>query len=71
MTTSALLHYGPQYATRLLDGLQTWTARKGFETLDQVRGALAESRLGERSGRRRDGYVAALSAADAGTYAPW
>jgi dihydroorotate dehydrogenase (fumarate) len=71
MTTSALLRYGPQYATRLLDGLQAWTARKGFETLDQVRGALAESRLGERSGRRRDGYVAALRAADAGTYAPW
>jgi hypothetical protein len=44
MTTSALLPDEPGYATKLLDGLRAWTARKGFETLDHVRGALAESR---------------------------
>jgi dihydroorotate dehydrogenase (fumarate) len=71
MTTSALLRHGPEYATELLDGLEAWMARKGFERLGQARGALAEFRLGERSGRRRDGYAAAMRAADAGAYAPW
>ena len=71
MTTSALLRHGPGYAAELLDGLAAWMTRKGFERLDHVRGALAEFRLGERSGRRREGYVAAMRAADTGAYASW
>ena len=34
MTTSALLRHGPAYAGELLDGLTSWMARKGFESLD-------------------------------------
>jgi dihydroorotate dehydrogenase (fumarate) len=41
MSTSALLRRGPEYATTLLDGLSAWMARKGFETVDELRGLLA------------------------------
>ena len=41
MTTSALLRHGPEYATVLLDGLSSWMARKGFHSVDELRGMLA------------------------------
>ena len=41
MTTSALLRHGPQHAGVLLDGVADWMQRKGFDTVDQMRGLLA------------------------------
>src|SRR5690348_6515785 len=41
MTTSALLRHGPQYAGVLLDGVAEWMQRKGFDSVDQLRGLLA------------------------------
>ena len=40
MTASALLRHGPGHATVLLDGLTAWMARKGFESVDELRGML-------------------------------
>ena len=37
MTTSALLRHGPEYATKLLDGLSGWMRHKGFQTVGQRR----------------------------------
>jgi dihydroorotate dehydrogenase (fumarate) len=70
MTTSALLRHGAGYATELLDGLATWMSRKGFATLDELRGMLAVPADGDAAAFERAGYVAAMRAANAGAYAP-
>jgi dihydroorotate dehydrogenase (fumarate) len=71
MTTSALLRHGPKYATELLDGLARWMSRKGFNTLDDVRGLLALPPEADATAYQRAGYVNAMRAANAGAYVPW
>jgi dihydroorotate dehydrogenase (fumarate) len=71
MTTSALLRHGPQYASELLDGLSRWMTRKGFESVDQVRGLLSVPSDTDAAEYERAGYVNAMRAANAGTYNPW
>jgi dihydroorotate dehydrogenase (fumarate) len=68
MTTSALLRHGPSYAGKLLEGLESWMARKGFETLDAVRGLLAVASEADAAAYERAGYVTAMRAANAGAY---
>ena len=41
MTASALLRHGPEHAIVLLDGLCAWMKRKGFKTVDDLRGMLS------------------------------
>ena len=67
MTTSALLRNGPGYAGTLLDELDSWLRRKGFQDVAAVRGKLA---VGARPGPERAGYVSALRTANEGT-GPW
>jgi dihydroorotate dehydrogenase (fumarate) len=71
MTASALLRHGPQHATALLNGLSAWMARKGFQTLDDLRGMLAVPAGADEAAYERAGYVTALRAANAGAYSPW
>ena len=71
MTTSALLRHGPGYATELLDGLSSWMARKGFDTVDDVRGLLAVPPDADAAAYERSSYVTAMRAANAGAYTPW
>ena len=71
MTTSALLRHGPSYAADLLDGLRRWMSRKGFETVDDVRGLLAVPRDADAAAYERSSYVTAMRAANAGAYNPW
>jgi len=70
MTTSALLRHGPEHATALLGGLTAWMARKGFQTLNELRGKLAIPADRGEAARERAGYVDALLAADRGGR-PW
>jgi dihydroorotate dehydrogenase (fumarate) len=70
MTASALLRHGPEYASVLLDGLSTWMARKGFQTIDGFRGMLAVP-ADDEAAYERAGYVRAMRAANARTHAPW
>ncbi len=63
-SASALLRHGPEYARVLLDGLRDWMRRKGFTTLDEVRGMLAVHEDG--SARERGDYVSALRDANSG-----
>jgi dihydroorotate dehydrogenase (fumarate) len=63
MTASALLRHGPGYAEDLLAGLQAWAERKGFASLDAVRGALAVGPDADGDRVERAGYVAALTQA--------
>ena len=60
MTASALLRHGVGHAQVLLDGLESWAERKGFSTLDDVRGRLAVPRDVDLTAHQRAGYVAAL-----------
>jgi dihydroorotate dehydrogenase (fumarate) len=60
MTASALLRHGVGHAQVLLDGLESWAERKGFSTLDDVRGRLAVPRDVDPTMHQRAGYVAAL-----------
>ena len=70
MTTSALLRHGPGHAAALLDGLTAWMNRKGFRTLDDLRGRLAIPADHGEAARERASYVDALLAADRRD-APW
>jgi dihydroorotate dehydrogenase (fumarate) len=71
MTTSALLRHGPHYATELLDGLSSWMKRKGFQSIDELRGMLSVPADTDQAAYERAGYVSAMRAANAGAYAPW
>jgi dihydroorotate dehydrogenase (fumarate) len=71
MTASALLRHGPEYATVLLDGLEGWMARKGFRSVDELRGILAVPPGSDGAAYERAGYVQALRAANARAYGPW
>ena len=71
MTASALLRHGPEHATVLLDGLSDWMARKGFATVDELRGMLAVPPGTDEDAYERAGYVGALREANSGIYGPW
>jgi dihydroorotate dehydrogenase (fumarate) len=71
MTTSALLRHGPAYASELIDGLSRWMSRKGFRTVDEVRGLLAVPPEADGAAYERSSYVTAMRAANAGAYRPW
>src|SRR5581483_12487048 len=66
MSTSALLRHGPQYATELLDGLSNWMTRKGFQSIDELRGMLSVPQDTDQAAYERAGYVSAMRAANAG-----
>ncbi len=71
MTTSALLRHGPAHAAVLLDGLSAWMTRKGFATVDELRGMLAVPVDGDEAAYERAGYVRALRGANRSDYGPW
>ncbi len=65
MTTSALVRHGAGYAGKLLEGLEDWTARKGFDSVAAFRGLLAVPADHDAGAEARAGYVAALEKATA------
>jgi dihydroorotate dehydrogenase (fumarate) len=71
MTASALLRHGPEHAGVLLDGLSDWMTRKGFATVDQLRGLLSVPPSTDEAVHERRGYVGAMRAANSGLYGPW
>jgi dihydroorotate dehydrogenase (fumarate) len=71
MTASALLRHGPQHAAVMLDGLCEWMRRKGFTTVEELRGLLAVPVGAAETTRERWDYVSALQQADSTDYGPW
>ncbi|MFN8045951.1 MAG: dihydroorotate dehydrogenase-like protein [Dermatophilaceae bacterium] len=65
MTASALLRHGPAYAAELTSGLEAWLSRKGFSSVDEIRGLLAVPADVDPATYERSGYVAALEQARA------
>ena len=70
MTASALIRHGPQYAAVLLDGLAEWMARKGYASVDDLRGMLALVVAADPAVDERAGYVRAMRDAN-GAHRPW
>ncbi|BBY65822.1 dihydroorotate dehydrogenase-like protein [Mycolicibacterium helvum] len=71
MTASALLRHSPEYAAVLLDGLREWMGRKGFTTVDELRGMLAVPADIDGTARERADYVSTIQSADTAAYGPW
>jgi dihydroorotate dehydrogenase (fumarate) len=71
MTTSALLRHGPAHAAVLLEGLSTWMARKGFGSVDELRGILSAAPGTDETAQERASYVSALQHANSSSYGPW
>lgn len=71
MTASALLRHGAGHARLLLQGLAAWMARKGFDSLGEVRGLLAVPPGVDEASLERAGYVRALRAVDTSPNGPW
>ncbi len=67
-SASTLLRHGPEHATVLLDGLSSWMRRKGYATVDEVRGVLAVPTAEDPAARERAAYVGALLDADGRAY---
>ena len=55
----------------LLDGLSAWMARKGFHSVDELRGMLSVAPGTEAAGYERAAYVTGLRAANIRAYSPW
>ena len=70
MTASSLIRHGPRHATVLLDGLADWMARKGYASVDDVRGLLAVPAGTDQAAYERAGYVRAMRDAN-GAHRPW
>jgi dihydroorotate dehydrogenase (fumarate) len=70
MTASALLRHGPRYAAVLLDGLAAWMTRKGYASVDDLRGMLAVPADADQAAYERAGYVRAMRDAN-GAHRPW
>ncbi len=60
MTASALLRHGPSYIEVLTRGLESWLDRKGYESVDAMRGLLAVRDGAHAGADARAGYVRAL-----------
>jgi dihydroorotate dehydrogenase (fumarate) len=71
MTTSALLRHGAEHAGLLLDGLSEWMRRKGFATVEELRGMLAVPSGTDPTEHERAAYVSALREANASSYGSW
>jgi dihydroorotate dehydrogenase (fumarate) len=70
MTASALIRHGPRHAAVLLDGLAAWMTRKGFASVDDLRGMLAVPADADQAAYERAGYVRAMRDAN-GARLPW
>lgn len=60
MTTSALLKHGPAHARTLVDGLATWLDRKGYASVEQVKGAMSHQHVADPAAFERANYMKVL-----------
>jgi dihydroorotate dehydrogenase (fumarate) len=60
MTTSALLHHGPDHVRVLEDELRTWMAEHEYESVTQLRGSASQATVEDPSAFERANYVATL-----------
>lgn len=60
MTTSSLLRSGPHHMADLLRGLAQWMVDKGYENVDQLRGAMSQRQVLDPAAFERANYIKVL-----------
>ncbi|MGI9493974.1 MAG: dihydroorotate dehydrogenase-like protein [Geminicoccaceae bacterium] len=60
MTTSSLLRNGPRHMADLLRGLAQWMADKGYEDVEQLRGAMSQRQVADPAAFERANYIKVL-----------
>lgn len=60
MSTSALLHHGPSWLTGVIGECAEWMDRKGYESVDQLRGSMSHRALPESMAFVRGNYIKIL-----------
>jgi dihydroorotate dehydrogenase (fumarate) len=60
MTTSALLQQGPQLLSRIVSDLTAWMERKGYSSVDQLRGSMSQQAIADPSAFVRANYIKTL-----------
>ncbi|MEJ2602806.1 MAG: dihydroorotate dehydrogenase-like protein [Gammaproteobacteria bacterium] len=60
MSASAILRHGPSEVSALRDGLVRWMDERGYEDVDQVRGAMSRGRVADPEAFERSNYLRVL-----------
>jgi dihydroorotate dehydrogenase (fumarate) len=60
MSTSALLQHGPPFLSRLLSDLTGWMEKKGYESVDQLRGSMSQRAMPDSMAFVRGNYIKVL-----------
>ena len=60
MSTSALLRHGPSWLTGVRTDLIEWMERKGYESVDQLRGSMSQKSMPESMAFVRGNYIRIL-----------
>jgi dihydroorotate dehydrogenase (fumarate) len=60
MTTSALLQHGPPFLSRLIKDLTGWMDRKGYRSVEQLRGSMSQQSLPDATAFVRGNYIRTL-----------
>ena len=60
MTTSALLRNGPAHCRTLVDGLADWMDRRGYESVEEMRGTLSQQNVADPTAFARANYIRML-----------
>jgi dihydroorotate dehydrogenase (fumarate) len=60
MTTSSLLRSGPRHMADLLRGLAQWMNDKGYDSVDQLRGAMSQRHAADPAAFERANYIKVL-----------
>ena len=59
-SAAALLQHGPEYAGKLLKGLESWLQEHEYKSLDQLRGSMSHQKVEDPSAFERANYMKAL-----------
>ena len=60
MAAAALLHEGPEHAGTMLDGLRGWMAERDYESVDQLKGSVAQNTSADPAAFERSQYQRVL-----------
>ena len=60
MSTSALLQQGPTFFARLLVEMTDWMDKKGYESVDQMRGSMSQQAVMDSTAFVRANYIKVL-----------
>jgi dihydroorotate dehydrogenase (fumarate) len=60
MTTSVLLQHGAQHLATLVDGLARWLERRGYASVEQMKGSMSQKSVADPTAFERANYIRVL-----------